>query len=763
MFLDELDQRSGRLASAARLLANGDAGSLDVSAMRREGHTIKGTARVMGYETIGLVALMIEEIWDGIAAGDLDATASLGEALAKLCVEMELAGRENPQLGTPSLREAAAAVHEIVPTATLPDFPETPDEPEPLPAPKPQPEPATAPATAPAVGQARATSAGNANESVVEARSPQPEDADVIEDVELLPPASVTAGGPAPLAVLPSNPESASRREAGSRSDTLPVSTGPQLGRPASRREPPDLPVEYGGVIGAVESWATEGTVIVNAGRLYRLINRIAATRAEAGALAEKVATGGAASDLRELADGMARAADALQTDVLGLASLPLSTLTGTLPQLVKYLSKKLGKNVELEVAGDAGVVIDRQVLETISEPVRQLIVNAIYHGLEVPSRRKHLRKPNVGSITLDVVLEGNMLELVIADDGAGVDWDLVHSMGVDLDLIKKDAPHEEQDLIPLLFEPGFTTGAIEGGRGDGLARLASAVEALHGRVHFETWADAGTRVSVRVPAWQALQRVLIVWAGGMRWAIPEAAVERTMSTAEAGVGAIEGTMQIDWEGRLLPLLPLATAAGVEPSGGESLLVILSHRVGSAALAVESIEGSFEVAITELAPLVAGPEHITGVALLGAGEIALVIDAGRVVEQTRVVPGDTRARARVLVVDDSEGGRAVLSGSLSSSGFSTSVAGSVAEALEVLSDLAVDAFVIDFSLPSASGIALVEEVRRRDKRIPIVMISGSASEEDKIRAKKAGVDRFFDKSDFREGALATALWDLLEA
>ena len=557
---------------------------------------------------------------------------------------------------------------------------------------------------------------------------------------------------------------SASRREAGTRSDTLPVSAGPQHNQPVSRREPPELPVEYGGLIGAIDSWATEGTVIVNAGRLYRLINRIAATRAEAVALAERAgSSSGAEVELAKMADGLAGAAEALQDDVLGLASLPLSTLTATLPQLVTYLSKKLGKNVQLEVAGDRGVVIDRQVLETISEPVRQLIVNAIYHGLEIPSRRKDLRKPNIGSITLDVAVEGNIVELVIADDGAGVDWDQVHETAIALGLVEPDSAATAENLTSLLFEPGFTTGAIQGGKGDGLARLATAVEALHGRVHFETWPGDGTRVTVRVPAWQALQRVQIVWAGGMRWAIPAAAVERTVSMAEVGISSIEDGAQIEWDGRTIPLLPLATAAGVEPTGAESILVILSHRVGMGAFAVDSVEDRFEVAVTELAPLAAGPDHVTGVALLGGGEVALVIEAGRLIERIRVVPGESRARARVLVVDDSDGGRAVLSGSLSSSGFSTSVAGDVTEALAVMAELPIDALVVDYSLPTTSGVALVEEVRRRNRRIPVVMISGQASEEIKIRAKKAGVDRFFDKADFREGALVTALWELLEA
>ena len=707
MFLDELDERLSRISSGATAMVAGDMDAIDLSAMRREGHTVKGTARVMGYEAVGLAAGLIEEVWDRISSGDVDPSAVLGDALLLLSAQLELAGRESPQSGSASLVAAVARLHDLAPGTTRPELPE--------------------PATI--IGENRAnTQAGSRHTD---------DETDGVEDVEVLPSREIPDRPNASFAV---SPESKS----------------------ASRREPPDLPVEYGGVIGAVESWATEGTVIVNAGRLYRLINRIAATRAETAALAEVARQrNGDRTDIENMSDGVARAMSALQSDVLGLASLPLSTLTGSLPQLVKYLSKKLGKNIELTITGDRGVVIDRQVLETISEPVRQLIVNAIYHGLEIPGRRKDQRKPNIGSLTLDVALKDNMLDLVIADDGAGVDWEAVHNAARGLDLVDKDAPPDEETLTPILFEPGFTTGAIEGGRGDGLTRLAGAVEDLHGRVQFETWPGAGTRVTIRVPAWQALQRVLIVFAGGMRWAIPEAAVERSMSRAEAGVDLGE-VQQMEWDGRHVTVMPFAASAGVEPTGEEAFLIMLSHRVGTAGFSVDSVVGSFEVAVTELAPLAAGPNHVTGVALLGAGEVALVIDAGKLIERTRVIPSESRPRSRVLVVDDSDGGRAILSGSLSSSGFSTSVAGSVAEAVEMLANLEVDALVVDFSLPSASGVALVEEVRRRDRHMPIVMISGHASEDDKVRAKEAGVDRFFDKSDFRDGALVTALWDLLE-
>jgi CheY-like chemotaxis protein len=188
---------------------------------------------------------------------------------------------------------------------------------------------------------------------------------------------------------------------------------------------------------------------------------------------------------------------------------------------------------------------------------------------------------------------------------------------------------------------------------------------------------------------------------------------------------------------------------------------VISHRVGSVAITVRSVDGIREVAAKELGPLLAGPSHITGAALLGGGEVVLVLDAAALVARTRSVPAEELPGSRVLVVDDSIGARAVVSGALASSGFVTSVASSASEALDILAGNEVDALVVDFSMPQQDGADLVAEVRERGINVPVVMLSGVASEEDKTRSKEAGVDVFFDKADFREGALAETLRGML--
>jgi CheY-like chemotaxis protein len=173
------------------------------------------------------------------------------------------------------------------------------------------------------------------------------------------------------------------------------------------------------------------------------------------------------------------------------------------------------------------------------------------------------------------------------------------------------------------------------------------------------------------------------------------------------------------------------------------------------------VHGIREVAAKELGPLLAGPSHITGAALLGGGEVVLVLDAAAVVSRTRSVPVEDSPGSRVLVVDDSIGARAVVSGALASSGFVTSVASSAAEALDILAGREIDALVVDFSMPQQDGAELVAQVRERGITVPVVMLSGVATEDDKTRSKEAGVDVFFDKADFREGALAETLRGML--
>ena len=192
--------------------------------------------------------------------------------------------------------------------------------------------------------------------------------------------------------------------------------------------------------------------------------------------------------------------------------------------------------------------------------------------------------------------------------------------------------------------------------------------------------------------------------------------------------------------------------------------MIVQSPTGAIALAVDEVLDTHEVATKDLSPLLSGSSSVvSGVALLGGDDTVMLVDAGRLSVKIR----DTEVRSSgpvhtVLVVDDSQGVRQVVSGVLASHGFSTLAAGSVSDALAALAKHTVDALVVDFSMPRADGVALIHMVRQRYGDIPVVMLSGVASEEDRTRAERAGVHAFFDKADFAKGALVEKLRELID-
>ena len=523
----------------------------------------------------------------------------------------------------------------------------------------------------------------------------------------------------------------------------------------------PDL----GGLLGSLENWASGQTIQVSAGRLYRLINHVAGMRVELDSvLSELRYSPQVTLDMIDHMTDLVRATSSLEMNAMELGAVPVRQMTNTLPQLVRYLAKKLGKEIRFEIAAADDLDVDRQVLDKISDPVRQLIVNAINHGIELPAEREAVGKPATGLVSVSLARRGSSFEVVVRDDGAGIDYNLVRQLAVSQGLVAAGAAADVDVLRPILFFPGFTTRAGDelNSVGAGLSDVADAVESLYGRIRLESEPGAGTTVTLVVPTVRDLQRVLVVDSGGMKWGIPEAVIDAVVPIGEARIRAVGDRQLLDFEGNEIPLVPIAGVVGATDSRPAIEVVALAHRAGSAAVTVNEVLGVREVAAKELGPVVSGPPHITGAALMGGGEVVLVLDAGAVVQMCQSVPQPVVRRARVLVVDDSQGGRAVIAGSLASSGFTPSVAKSAFEALEILEEEHIDALVVDFSMPAQDGVELVSKVRSAGIQLPIVLLSGVPKAEDRERAHEAGVDAFFAKADFRAGALAAQLRSLLD-
>jgi len=713
MFLDEVEERSTRLVAGSTAIVEGTLTEQLAGEMVRQAHTIKGTGRVMGFDAIARVGDVLERLWREIQQGSRPADEELGALIKRLVEELIPSSRANAKIGTLRLWKKLNAVEEAIDWELS------------------EPEEDDVDADTSEFPEDGASTAG----------------ADTQDILDLL---DKAVAGLTPPTAEPD--EFIDRRLAETK-------TSSQLLRYADTSD-------LGGLLGALNTWATEQAVNVNAGSLYRMINNVASIRLSLQAAFTEAAadtSNAIPNSMIEALAGLDRAAVSLEADALALASVPLSDVTATLNQLVRYLSKKLGKDVSFEIDADAEIFIDRQVRERIADPLRQMVVNAVLHGVELPAEREAAGKPASAKVVVHAVLKENRLELLVADDGAGIDWEGVRKIAVDAGLYTAGHGADPKALTPILFSKGFTTIDINevGGRGEGLSRVAAAAEDLYGRVTIESEPGKGTGISLVVPTTRALQSVLIVRTGEQMWGFPEATVDDTMPLAEVVLSGSNPETMV-WKRASLPVVHLADVVGSESVGGPGQqLVVVTARSGTVAFVVDSLADVKEVVAKELGPIVAGPSHITGAALLGSGEVVLLLDTVELVDRVSRGPVERVTGSRILVVDDSQGARAVVSGALASVGYATDVASSAAEAIEKLAARGADALVVDFSMPDADGVALVDEVRARFDRLPIVMLSGVATDEDQGRARAAGVDVFLDKDDFREGALADALSELL--
>ena len=784
MFLDEVTERTARLIEGGKAMQSGNVDDEMASVMLREGHTIKGTARVMGFEAISDAGKMIEDLWRGVKAGDIEPYPNLGRCLVTLSATLEPAMEADPDVGSPEMVEAMEKLNratgfmlgEESQAAVPPDAPQRAPAPDPAPQPEPEPqiadvvplpgamtveEPAVAPSPPPSDPEPEvATPAPSPVPPPIASPPPVPQSEPVVPQ----PPPVVAPSTPSIPDLAPS--QSAPPPPAADFKYSVPLDHhAPEYIGSASDDDDPEIyGPDLGGLLGALENWASGQTIQVSAGRLYRLINYVASMRVELDSmLGEMRYSQQVTLDMVEHMTDLVKATSALEMNAMELGAVPVRQMTNTLPQLVRYLAKKLGKEVRFEIQAADDLDVDRQVLDKISDPVRQLIVNAINHGIELPAKREAAGKLATGVISVGLARRGASFEIVVTDDGAGIDYAAVHQLAASQGLVAPDSPIDAETLRPILFFPGFTTKAGDelNSVGAGLSNVADAVESLFGRIRVESTKGAGTTVTLVVPTVRDLQRVLIVDSGGTRWGIPEAVIDEMIPIENAQVRSSGDSEVVIVNGTEIPLAPIAGVVGATDGRQPVQVVVIAHRAGTAAVTVNEVLGIREVAAKELGPVVAGPSHITGAALMGGGDVVLILDAGAVVQLSQAGSQPVAPRARVLVVDDSQGARAVIAGSLASSGFSTSVAESAFEALEVLGEQHIDALVVDFSMPAQDGVELVRKVRQNGIQIPIVMLSGVAKAEDQQRALEAGVNAFFEKADFREGALAAQLRELL--
>ncbi len=521
-----------------------------------------------------------------------------------------------------------------------------------------------------------------------------------------------------------------------------------------------------GGLLATVRDELSSAITRVDTGDLYRLINRAVDIGLDTEALTDLTHVAFEGADPVRLLAAWRVQLERLSTDVtelqqwaVSLANVPLRDATESYPQFVRFLGRRLGREVRFEVQ-DGDLLIDRQIVDLIREPLRHMIVNAVDHGIEDTTRRVELGKSPSGTVRLDAAIIDDRLVVSVADDGSGIDWDAVaasaETRGLGLTRSELDAH---------LFRPGFTTVSQPtefSGSGEGLSLVADAADRVGGTVSVESTAGVGTKITMDLPVSLVVQNIVIVASGDQFFGIAEPAVAATTALDLANLTVGPRGREVSYRGEMVPVISFSRALSVPDSDREEEVLVLKTRSGYVAVTVDEIIDRRRVAVKSLGPILEDADHLVGAAFLGGGEVLVMIDHNHLGGQARRPEIQHGTRPKVLVVDDSAGVRQIISATLRGRGFDVTVAPGAREAVDEMGKVQYDALVVDYSMPRSNGVELVRALRHNKVNQPIVMVSSVADEDDKAQAWEAGVDAYLDKYDIRQGALVAALRRLLE-
>ncbi len=484
-----------------------------------------------------------------------------------------------------------------------------------------------------------------------------------------------------------------------------------------------------------------------------------------AAARAARAATGGAASadaDVTDDGQAAARMLDELKDTAVGMRTLPLATMSGSLPRVVRDLAVQAGKDVDFSISG-ADTEVDRVVLESLAEPIAHLLRNAINHGIETPAERVRAGKPPRGRIELRAVPRGSVVEVAVADDGQGVSPEVA------------EAGRRAGSLAELLTRPGYSTAeevTEVAGRGVGLDAVRDYVRSFGGSLELRSEPGAGTEVVLLLPLALSMMEVLLFERGGTVYALPLAAVAEAVTVTRAL--ALQGRPMLAVRGRPVPLADVAALVGATASPLPDRPTALVVRVTelSVAVACDSLVGQQEIAVKPLGPLLPGADKFLGAAVLGDGRIALLIEPHALLtglgEITGAGPAPAAAPApapTILVVEDSFTARELQRIILESAGYQVLTARDGREALDTLGrEPAISLVVTDLEMPELGGLDLTRAIRADPVRssLPVVVVTAHGSEEDARKGIEAGADAYMAKRSFDQHALLATVERLVD-
>ena len=495
--------------------------------------------------------------------------------------------------------------------------------------------------------------------------------------------------------------------------------------------------------------------------------------------------------DIRHLATGfdedtlrMTLVSGELQDSINRVRMVPLSALFNLFPRLLRDIARQEGKEIEFVIEGGQAQ-LDKKIIEELKDPLTHLLRNALDHGIEKPEARRLAGKRPAGSLRLSAAQKASSVVINIEDDGAGIDLERVRALALRRGFATAAELREmtDQQVLGLVFRPGFSTkGLITdlSGRGVGLDVVLTNIERLKGTITVSSVPGRGSIFSIRLPITLATTQGLLVKVSGQSFAIPLAAVEfigeigldqvTSVESREAVLIADVPTALV----RLHEILRLPDQSARLEAGDKMPIIVLGSTEERVAFLVDELLGEHEIVVKGLGAPLRRVRNISGATIAGDGAIVLILNVFDLIKASQKVRGlwladkrravaGRRGTSRVLVVDDSVTTRLLEKGILENNGYEVTLAVDGVDALEKLAKGSFDLVVSDVEMPRMNGFEFTRRLRREEahRELPVILVTSLSSEVDRKTGVEAGADAYIVKGAFDQGNLIATIRQLL--
>jgi len=481
---------------------------------------------------------------------------------------------------------------------------------------------------------------------------------------------------------------------------------------------------------------------------------------------------------------------DDLLLEMKKTSLLPFSTLFSLLPRMIRDLSRKTGKEVELEVAGN-DVEIDKRILEGLKDPLIHLIRNAVDHGIETPDRREKNQKSPWGTIRLSVTQpESNKVEIELSDDGCGMNIPAIKQKALETGCIS--APMAETltdaEALSLIWVSGISTSRIIteiSGHGLGMAIVQEHVENLNGIISISTDPGRGSTFKIELPISLATFRGIIVSAAGHDYILPIAHVEHTLRIWPEDIKTAGNKSIISMDGQAVSLVNLSDILGLpqaQPPAATGIkrdhITLPAAVIGSGkkriVCIVDRIGSEQDVLVKTLGKQLKRIPNISGATILGNGNVVPILNVNDIITASagKSIPAvmaeaiesfKHKIKKSVLIVEDSFTSRTLLKNILEASGYLITTAIDGEDGYTQVLKQEFDAVISDVEMPKMNGFELTRKIREQETlmNLPVILVTSLDSREDKEKGMDAGADAYIVKSSFDQSNLLEVLARLI--